>query len=148
MERSRKVDLPWLLGWSPKAGPQGRCTHHPACGILDLQRRNQGTLLPSVYVKEPANTPTVQTQMSTGSNLQHSVFFEGLSMAEERQPFRRKMEDHSPLALVCPAIGIELPRGRGKTLCMNWSSLRPGRPISRHWQLLPYWRRELIDSVS
>ena len=87
-----KVNLLQLPVWSPKASLQGRYICHPACGILDLPRRNLGALPSSVHVEEAAQAPTMWDPTSTGGNQAHLVFSEGLPTAEERWSFGRKQE--------------------------------------------------------
>ena len=112
-EGSGEVDLPKSPVWSPKAGPQGRCTCCAAHRVPDLQRRNWGPLPSGIHAKEVAQTPTMWSWTSTGGNQGHFVFLEGLPMVEERWSVRRKWRIRS-----CQCSSI-LPFGQSPSpLCI------------------------------
>ena len=39
-----EADLPRPLAWPARAKSRGSCTHHPACGVLNLQEGDSGPL--------------------------------------------------------------------------------------------------------
>ena len=55
------------------------------------------------------------------------------------------VENQSLLALIPLAIATKLHREEGGTLQGSKNSLRPGKPTSRPWWLLPHWRNALKD---
>ena len=63
-ERSREVNLSWLLTGPPKAGLGGGHIHHPAGMVSDIWWRNWGPLPSSICAKDIAWTPTMWARKS------------------------------------------------------------------------------------
>ena len=83
-EGRRKADLLRPLAWSSEAEPWGRCSHHPACGVLDFPGGDSGPVPWGIHAQKAAWPATLWDWMDGKGHQRHSVLLEELPVKKRR----------------------------------------------------------------